>query len=266
MIGKAFFYLIITNAALFGCSDLNSVPIASAQLENESLLAQDTDLEIPVSPPIIVGVYNFTDQTGQRAVLDRPTSEMSSAIPQGLSSMLVQELLTSGDGKWFRVVERETISTILNERKVVVAALGPDVEEPLQPLLLPGILITGGAISYDRKVTQRFLGLGFASINGRNEIYSDRVSVALRAVSVQTGEVLESVYVSKEVLSQMNGINVLKIVNSSTLAVEAGLVSNEPVSVAVRTAISAAVRELYVRGLARGWWRVDESPKKQPVT
>ncbi|MGO4917810.1 CsgG/HfaB family protein [Pseudogemmobacter sp. W21_MBD1_M6] len=266
MIGKAFLYVIIINAALFGCGDLNSVPIVSAQLENESLLAQDTDLKIPVSPPIIVGVYNFTDQTGQRAVLDRPTSEMSSAIPQGLSSMLVQELLTSGDGKWFRVVERETISTILNERKVVVAALGPDVEKPLQPLLLPGILITGGAISYDRKVSQRFLGLGFASINGRNEIYSDRVSIALRAVSVQTGEVLESVYVSKEVLSQMNGVNVLKIVNSSTLAVEAGLVSNEPVSVAVRTAISAAVRELYVRGLARGWWRVDESPKKRPVT
>jgi curli production assembly/transport component CsgG len=266
MRGNAFLCVIITSATLSGCSDLNSVPIAIAQLENESLLAQDTDLEIPVSPAIIVGVYNFTDQTGQRAVLDRPTSEMSSAIPQGLSSMLVQELLTSGNGKWFRVVERETISAILNERKVVVDALGPDVKKPLQPLLLPGVLITGGAISYDRKVSQRFLGLGFASINGRNEIYSDRVSVALRAVSVQTGEVLESVYVSKEVLSQMNSANVLKIINNSTLAVEAGLVSNEPVSVAVRTAISTAVRELYVRGLARGWWRVDKSPKKQPVT
>jgi curli production assembly/transport component CsgG len=136
-----------------------------------------------------------------------------------------------------------------------VAAL-PDVEEPLQPLLLPGILITGGAISYDRKVSQKFLGLGFAALNGQKKIYSDRVSVALRAVSVQTGEVLESVYVSKEVLSQMNSINVLNVVNNSTLAVEAGIVSNEPVSVAVRTAISAAVRELFIRGLARGWWEV----------
>jgi curli production assembly/transport component CsgG len=255
--GKAFLYGIITSTIISGCSDLNSVPIAIAKLESEALLAEDTKLRIPVSPPIIVGVYSFTDQTGQRAVLDRPTSEMSSAIPQGLSSMLVQELLNSGDGKWFRVVERETISTVLNERKVVEAALGPNVEQPLQPLLLPGILITGGAISYDRKVSQSFLGLGFASINGRNEIYSDRVSIALRAVSVQTGEVLESVYVSKEVLSQMNSTNVLKIINNSTLAFESGLVSNEPVSVAVRTAISAAVRELYVRGLARGWWRVE---------
>jgi curli production assembly/transport component CsgG len=137
-----------------------------------------------------------------------------------------------------------------------VAALGPDVEEPLQSLLLPGILITGGAVSYDRKVSQRFAGIGFASVNGQNEIYSDKVTVVLRAVSVQTGEVLESVYVSKEVLSQMNSINVLKIVNNSTLAIEAGMVSNEPVSVAVRTAISAAVRELFIRGLARGWWEV----------
>jgi curli production assembly/transport component CsgG len=256
MIGKALpFVVVLMSAALSGCTELNSVPIASPILENASILADEVPLGIPVTPAIIVGVYQFTDQTGQRAVLDRQTSEMSSAIPQGLSSMLVQELMSSGDGKWFRVVERETIPTILNERKVVVAAL-PDVEEPLQPLLLPGILITGGAISYDRKVSQKFLGLGFASVNGQKRIYSDRVSVALRAVSVQTGEVLESVYVSKEVLSQMNSINVLNVVNTSTLAVEAGIVSNEPVSVAVRTAISAAVRELFIRGLARGWWEV----------
>jgi hypothetical protein len=70
---------------------------------------------------------------------------------------------------------------------------------------------------------------------------------------------LESVYVSKDVLSQMNSINALNVVNNSTLAVEAGTVSNEPVSVAVRIATSAAVRELFIRGLARGWWRVDES-------
>jgi curli production assembly/transport component CsgG len=256
MIGKAIpFVVVLMSAALSGCTELNSVPIADPILENTSILADEVPLGIPVTPAIIVGVYQFTDQTGQRAVLDRQTSEMSSAIPQGLSSMLVQELMSSGDGKWFRVVERETIPTILNERKVVVAAL-PDVEEPLQPLLLPGILITGGAISYDRKVSQKFLGLGFASVNGQKRIYSDRVSVALRAVSVQTGEVLESVYVSKEVLSQMNSINVLNVVNTSTLAVEAGIVSNEPVSVAVRTAISAAVRELFIRGLARGWWEV----------
>jgi curli production assembly/transport component CsgG len=256
MIGKALpFVVVLMSAALSGCTELNSVPIADPILENTSILADEVPLGIPVTPAIIVGVYQFTDQTGQRAVLDRQTSEMSSAIPQGLSSMLVQELMASGDGKWFRVVERETIPTILNERKVVVAAL-PDVEEPLQPLLLPGILITGGAISYDRKVSQKFLGLGFAALNGQKKIYSDRVSVALRAVSVQTGEVLESVYVSKEVLSQMNSINVLNVVNNSTLAVEAGIVSNEPVSVAVRTAISAAVRELFIRGLARGWWEV----------
>jgi curli production assembly/transport component CsgG len=259
MIGKALLSVVLLiSPALSGCTELNSVPIADARLESASILADEKPLGIPVTPAIIVGVYQFIDQTGQRAVLDRQTSEMSSAIPQGLSSMLVQELMNSGDGKWFRVVERETIPTILNERKVVVAAM-PDVENPLQPLLLPGIIITGGAISYDRKVSQQFLGIGFASINGQKKIYSDRVSVALRAVSVQTGEVLESVYVSKEVLSQMNSINVLKVVNNSTLAVEAGMVSNEPVSVAVRTAISAAVRQLFIRGLKRGWWRVDES-------
>ena len=252
------FCAILVSATLSSCSALNSTPTTDAILENTSVLNIKEEVGTLKSPPLIVGVYQFTDQTGQRVVFDRPGSQQSSAIPQGLSSMLVQELLTAGNGKWFRVVERESIPAVLNERKIVVSALGPDVEAPLQPLLLPGILITGGATSYDRKVYQQFSGLGFASINGRKEIYSDRVSIALRAVSVQTGEVLESVYASKEILSQVNGINILKIVNNSTLAVEAGMVSNEPVSIAVRAAISAAVHELIVRGLEREWWLTDK--------
>jgi hypothetical protein len=54
MIGKALFSGgLLLSIALSGCSDLNSEPVADARLENESILAQNTDLGIPVSPPIM---------------------------------------------------------------------------------------------------------------------------------------------------------------------------------------------------------------------
>ena len=242
-------FVLICLLNLTACSRFGNKEVVPAEQASLSLLDSDSYRNLPTSAPLIVGVYEFTDQTGQRAVLDRPTSEMSTAVPQGLASMLVQELKAVDDGKWFRVVEREGISKILNERQIVTATLGDDGQ--LQPLLLPGIIITGGAVSYDRKVYQ-------ASVNAKNEVYSDQVSIALRVVSVQTGEVIEAIFVTKSILSQMNGLSGLKIINTTTLGLEAGSVENEPVSIAIRMAIAAAVEELRKRGIENQWWTVAE--------
>jgi hypothetical protein len=60
MIGKALlFVVVLMSAALSACTELNSVPIASPILENASILADEVPLGIPVTPAIIVGVYQF---------------------------------------------------------------------------------------------------------------------------------------------------------------------------------------------------------------
>ena len=130
-------FVLICLLNLTACSRFGNKEVVPAEQASLSLLDSDSYRNLPTSAPLIVGVYEFTDQTGQRAVLDRPTSEMSTAVPQGLASMLVQELKAVDDGKWFRVVEREGISKILNERQIVTATLGDDGQ--LQPLLLPGL-------------------------------------------------------------------------------------------------------------------------------
>jgi hypothetical protein len=56
--------VILISAALAGCTELNAVPVADTTLENDSILSHKTELGIPVTPAIIVGVYQFTDQTG----------------------------------------------------------------------------------------------------------------------------------------------------------------------------------------------------------
>jgi curli production assembly/transport component CsgG len=242
--------------ALVACTGPTQFEVKPPDLKEQSAASVLAELPEPKTPALIVGVYSFNDQTGQRANTEQPVAELSTAVPQGLSSLLVQELTRVGDGKYFRVVERERVDDLLNERRVVAAMLGDDAENELQSLLLPGILLTGGAVSYDRLVMQKFGGVGFASVNARSEVISDRVGIVVRAVSVQTGEVVESVYVSKEVLSQVSGINGLSIIGSDVAAAEFGIAKNEPVSLAVRMAIAAAVNEVVLRGLDRDWWEV----------
>jgi curli production assembly/transport component CsgG len=223
-------------------------------LVEKSSLAELAELPPPKTDAIFVGIYNFTDQTGQRATTPSG-SEMSTAVPQGLSSMLVQELERAGDGKYYRVVERETIDSLLSERRIATAMLGESGEEQLGTLFVPGILLTGGAVSYDRNVRQTFSGAGYASVNGRDEVVADQVGIVLRAVSVKTGEVLATVMTTKSVISRQRGFHVLAILNEDVGAFEFGGAANEPVSYATRLAIGAAVVDLTKQGMADGWWK-----------
>jgi curli production assembly/transport component CsgG len=247
---RAAFIAVLSGMAACAPPELKTEP--PVLVEKSSLSALE-DMKPPKSDAIFVGIYNFIDQTGQRATT-ASGSEMSTAVPQGLSSILVQELERAGSGKYYRVVERENIDSVLNERRIAAAMLGDSGESQLGTLFIPGILLTGGAVSYDRNVTQSLSGVGYASVNGRDEIVADQVGIVLRAVSVKTGEVLATVMTTKSVLSRQRGFQVLAILNEDVGALEAGGAANEPVSYATRLAIAAAVIDLTKQGMADGWW------------
>ena len=245
--------LLIMVISLTGCT----VPVLQTtppRVDQQSLFETLSALPPSDSEPLVVGVYSFSDQSGQRSVSDNGGSSMSTVLPQGLSAILVQELQRAGDGTRYRVVERENVEALLTERRIVVASLPKEQGSQLTPLLLPGIILTGGAISYDRSVTQDLQGLGFKSANGVNEVVTDQVGVILRAVSVKNGEVLASIHSRKSVISARSGISGLYILTNGVLALEVGGAANEPVSLAVRLAIAAAVLELTREGIQKGWW------------
>ena len=136
---------------------------------------------------------------------------MSTEPPQGLSSILMQELHRAGDERLYRVVERENVEALIKESRIVVASLPEEQGSQLTPLLLSVIILTGGAVSYDRTVTQDLRGLGFRSVNGLREIVTDQVDVILRAVSVKSGEMLVWIHTRKLVISARSGISGLYI-------------------------------------------------------
>ena len=104
--------------------------------------------------PVIIAVYDFLDMTGQKKPGGNFAS-MSTAVTQGSYQLLIKALQDVGDGKWFRVVERASLPSLLQERKLIRSTrqqVDGDKAEPLPPLLFAGAYLTGGIIGYDSDV------------------------------------------------------------------------------------------------------------------
>ena len=78
----------------------------------------------------------------------------------------------------------------------------------------------------------------------------------LRLISINTGEILLSVGVTKTIFSTGVNANVFKFVDAGTKSVEfeTGTTINEPTTYAVRIAIDAAVTEMIKEGAKKKLW------------
>ena len=108
--------LIAFAFTLMGCGAYFNQPVGPQKARIGEISSQTKRLESLPEPaePIIVGVYNFKDQTGQYKSIEAG-STFSTAITQGATTILVKAL---EDSKWFRPIERENLSNLLNERNL----------------------------------------------------------------------------------------------------------------------------------------------------
>ena len=103
---------------------------------------------------IVVAVYKFRDQTGQYKPTESGAS-WSTAVTQGATSILLESLEESG---WFVPIEREGLSNLLNERRIIRSsreqyqAETGENQSMLPPLLFGGVMIEGGIISYETNI------------------------------------------------------------------------------------------------------------------
>ena len=67
---------------------------------------------------ITVAVYEFLDQTGQRKPSGK-FSQLSMAVSQGADTWVIQALKETGEGTWFRVVERASLDNLVKERQLI---------------------------------------------------------------------------------------------------------------------------------------------------
>jgi len=234
--------------------------IAEATVQTEKLI----ELPLPASP-IVVGVYNFKDQTGQYKDKEN-VSTFSTAVTQGATTILIKAL---EDSKWFRPIERENLANLLNERNIIRStrdeyrSASGDPPQRLNPLLFANILLEGGIISYDTNILTGGAGARYFGAGGSTQYRQDRITIYLRAVSTSTGEVLKTVNVSKTILSQAVDVGIFRFVNfQRLLEVETGFTKNEPTQLAIQEAIEKAVEILIIEGIKDELWSTKEGREK----
>ena len=210
----------------------------------------------PGRDKIYVAVYKFRDQTGQY----RPSSQgqnWSTAVTQGATNILIKAIENSN---WFIPVERENVSNLLNERKIIRSSRAQYADPNstaslLPPLLFAGIIIEGGIVSYDANLVTGGLGARYFGTGASAQYRQDRVSIYLRAISTQNGRILKTVYTSKTILSQAIDANLFRFVSfQKLLEAETGFTYNEPSELAVTEAIEKAVYALIIEGIKDGLW------------
>ncbi len=105
---------VLSGCAAGGLDD----PITRAATPvQESANSLDLDALSPPKKKISLAVYNIVDKTGQRKPHDS-VSLVSTAVTQGADSILVDILSRTGQGSWFRIMERNAIRNLLQERKI----------------------------------------------------------------------------------------------------------------------------------------------------
>jgi len=206
---------------LSGCGAYFNQPIQQQEARIGEITSRTNvlkDFPLP-QEPVVVGVYNFRDQTGQYKSLETG-STFSTAVSQGATTMLIKAL---EDSKWFTPIERENLNNLLNERNIIRNTRDEyrknnNPNEPvIPPLLYAGVLLEGGIISYDSNIITGGLGARYFGVGGSTQYREDRITVYLRAVSTSNGKILKTVYVSKTILSQAVSASLFKYVNFQRL-------------------------------------------------
>jgi curli production assembly/transport component CsgG len=215
-------------------------------------------------PIITIAVYSFQDKTGQRK--PNPNfSQLSSAVSQGSEVWVIDALKKASNGQWFKVVERIGLDNLVKERQLIRSTrevYDGDKTPSLKPMLFAGLIVEGGVVGYDTNIETGGQGARYLGIGLTKQYRVDQVTVAMRIVSVQTGEVLLSVAVEKRIASYKTSADLFRFVDLGTVSQEAeiGNSINEPVNYAVRTAIESSVVEMIRKGERQGLWKF-----KKPV-
>jgi len=210
----------------------------------------------PKNGKVIVAVYSFADKTGQRKDSGM-VAKLSSAVTQGAESILIKSLQEVGDRHWFRVVERVGLDNLLKERQLIRSSREEVKDDSeLRPIIYAGMLIEGSIVAYDTNVKTGGIGARWLGVGPSTQYQDDLVTVSIRAISVQTGEILMTINAQKSVLSVATNVSTFKFLEQGTanLEAEVGVTSNEPGLYCLQRAIETAVEEMVYEGKKLGVW------------
>jgi curli production assembly/transport component CsgG len=255
--------------ALAGCNTVR--PFSETKMKDEPvvsgvMLKEINTLPAPEGPPISVAIYGFKDLTGQRKP-SQTLSLFSTAVTQGAEAYLIKTMQEAGNRQWFTVVERVGLDNLLKERQMIKQTReiyeGANAKM-LPPLTMAGVIVEGGIIDYNSNTLTGGSGIAIFGIGAQTQYTQDIVVISLRLVSVQTGEVLTTVTIEKNLLSTSDGMTGMKFFNNYTQSfeIDSSQTFNEPGNYALRSAIESGIVELVKKGERQGLWKFKTSVVK----
>ena len=243
--GNGIPYIVIKSSSILELQseELNSLPRAKRK------------------PVIAIYPNSFRDHTGQRKS-NGSFALFSTAITQAPEAFLIRALKHAADGEFFQVAERVGLESLTKERQLIRSTRESFEEDSaVKPLLLAGLLIQGGVITYDSNVKSGGAGARLLGVGSSKQYREDLITISLRLVSVSTGEVLIEVLVSKTVTSAGLSQDIFRFVdeNRRLIEVEGGVAENESTSIALQQAIEEGVLQIIKIGITRGYWEYEET-------
>lgn len=119
--------VVLPLTLFYGCqkpADLG-LDVHPIRITGGETIAQKSDEYYPLAKlpprnhPIRVAVYEMPDLTG--ATRKNPNyADFSKAVSQGAEALLIEALKSTGETKWFKVLERKNLSALSNERSIRV--------------------------------------------------------------------------------------------------------------------------------------------------
>lgn len=264
--------VLILGIVLTGCQTgkevevfKGSAPVVQVTTTKQRLLSIP---DLDEQPIITIAVYRFTDQTGQRKPSTK-FSQLSTAVTQGGSMFVVDALKSVSGGDWFQVLEREGLDNLIKERQLIRSTRTEydgeqQVGNILKPLVFAGLLMEGSVVGYDSNIQSGGQGARYLGIGLSEQYRVDQVTVSIRLVSVQSGEILLTSNVTKTIASHSKGGDVFTFLDMNTKAIEIerGAAANEPVTYAVRSAIEFAVLDIIMCGKDKGYWKFKQEKRE----
>ena len=250
--------IILLCFMLSACANINTIPKDAEPLPSVKFKRLIPE---PKDGKVVVAVYSFTDKTGQRKDSGQ-IAKLSSAVTQGGESILIKELQEIGDGNWFRVVERVGLDNLLKERQLIRSAREEARDSSqLKPILYAGMIIEGAIVSYDTNLRTGGAGIRLLGIGPSTQYQEDMVTVSIRAISTQTGEVLLTITTQKTILSYSAGVSVFRFYDQGTKSFETefGMTSTEAGIYSIKSAINLAVEEMIFKGELKGLWKFKQT-------
>jgi len=219
---------------------------------------QEIELPPPPARALTIGIYSCVDTTGQRRPTQLP-QELSTAVPMDCTPYVAEAARSLRPG-YVVLVERQHVDELLRERQLATLALNslPEAAKAaelrrLSTLRVAEILLIGQVVAYDRSVREITGGAAVGGTGASAAYVTDLITFNLRAVAVQTGEVLGQAMVTKSVTSLKLGGHYADI-GDDIVDIEAGGAGNEPVGTALSAAARAALIQLVNQGVQDGWW------------